>query len=906
MMDTAEIRRRFVAHFEDGSTWGAHTPVPSASLLLDDPNLLFVNAGMVPFKPYFLGQESPPYARATSVQKCVRTPDIEDVGRTTRHGTFFEMCGNFSFGDYFKEGAIELAWELVTRPVAHGGFGLEESRLWPSILQGDDEALALWKKVTGLPDERIIKLGRKENYWSMGVPGPGGPCSEILYDRGPDYGPDGEFGTTTRSAMPTELEDRYLEIWNLVFMQDELSGVRSKEDFDIAGSLPKKNIDTGMGLERVAYLLQGRDNMYEIDVMFPVIERAQELAGRRYGADHPDDVRFRVVADHVRSAVMLIADGVTPGNEGRGYVLRRLLRRAVRSMRLLGFEDRALPELMPVSRDRMGETYTQLHHDWDRISAVAYAEEDAFRQTLRAGTQIFDLATAEVRKAGGNQLSGDRAFSLHDTYGFPIDLTLEMAAEQGLSVDEGGFRRLMTEQRERAKADARAKKGQHRDARAYREIADTLGRAVEFTGYDEVVSEGSVRGIVSSGGVVPSAGAGDEVELVLDRTPFYAEGGGQLADHGVVELENGARVEILDVQSPITGLIVHHARVISGEVTPGIGAQSLVDIERRHSISRSHTATHMVHKAFREALGETATQAGSENSPGRFRFDFSATGAVPGSVMGDVEARVNDLVIADLPVHADYMSQAEAVRSGAMALFGEKYGDEVRVISVGDWARELCGGTHTDRSGQLGVIKLLGESSIGSGVRRVEALVGNDAYRFLAREHVLVAQLSEALKVRPEQLPERVNDIVERLRIAEKEIEKVRLDRLLASGGQMAADARDVGGVNLVAHRVDGAGGGDVRTLALDVRGRLPQGQPGAVVVIGVADGKVSVVAAVNDEGQAAGVNANDLIRAVGPLLGGKGGGKGDVAQGGGSDSSRVDEALAVVESEVRRATGKA
>ena len=501
-MDTAEIRRRFLAHFEERG----HQAVPSASLLLDDPNLLFVNAGMVPFKPYFLGQETPPSPRAVSIQKCVRTPDIEDVGKTTRHGTFFEMCGNFSFGDYFKEGAIELAWDLATRSVEDGGFGFEESRLHPSILAGDDEALELWMKVTGLPSERIVKLGPKENYWSMGVPGPGGPCSEILYDRGPEYGPDGEFATTSRTAMPPELEDRYLEIWNLVFMQEELSAVRSKEDFDVLGPLPNKNIDTGMGLERVAFLLQDKQNMYEIDAMFPVIERASELSGRRYGADHADDVRFRVVGDHVRSAMMLISDGVTPGNEARGYVLRRLLRRAVRSMRLLGVEDRVLPELLPVSRDRMKLSYPELERDWERVSTIAFAEEEAFRQTLKAGTNIFDMAAGDAKRTGQTQLSGGKAFSLHDTYGFPIDLTLEMAAEQGLTVDEEGFRRLMTEQRERAKADAKAKKGKHADATAYREVADTIGAPVEFTGYNEVVSEATVRGIVTAAGSVASAG----------------------------------------------------------------------------------------------------------------------------------------------------------------------------------------------------------------------------------------------------------------------------------------------------------------------------------------------------------------------------------------------------------------
>jgi alanyl-tRNA synthetase len=889
-MDTADIRSRFVAHFEAAG----HQAVPSASLLVPDPNLLFVNAGMVPFKPYFLGEETPPYKRAVSVQKCVRTPDIEDVGKTTRHGTFFEMCGNFSFGDYFKEGAIELAWDLVTKPLVDGGWGLEEGKLYPSVYEDDPEAVELWKKVTGISDERIIRLGKKENYWSMGVPGPGGPCSEILYDRGPAYGPEADF-TSLGPDMPTELEDRYLEIWNLVFMQDELSAVRSKSDFDIAGTLPKQNIDTGMGLERVAFLLQGKENMYEIDVMFPVIEKAEQLSGRRYGANPGDDVRFRVVADHVRSSMMLIGDGVTPGNEGRGYVLRRLLRRAIRSMRLLGTEDKVLPELMPVSRDKMSETYTELLRDWERISTVAYAEEDAFRTTLRSGTTIFETATAELKQAGSKTLSADRAFALHDTYGFPIDLTLEMASEQGLSVDEDGFRRLMGEQRERAKADARAKKGQHRDATAYRSVADAMGAPVTFTGYDTVVDEGSVRGIVTPDGAVDAAGAGAEIELVLDRTPFYAEGGGQLADQGVIELDNGARLHVMDVQSPITGLIVHHAQVLSGEVTVGAHAQAVVDVERRRSISRAHTATHMVHKAFREALGETATQAGSENAPGRFRFDFSASGSVPPSVMNDVEAQVNEVILDDLAVHAEVMSQADAVKSGAMALFGEKYGDQVRVVSVGEWARELCGGTHAGSSGKLGVIKLLGESSIGSGVRRVEALVGSDAYRFLAREHVLVAQLSETLKVRPEQLPERVNDIVEKLRAAEKEIDKVRMQQLLAAGGDLAAQAEDISGVSFVGHEAVGAGGGDVRTLVLDVRNRIPADRPGVVAIIGSATGKASVVVAVNEAARAAGISANTLVRAASEILGGKGGGKDDVAQGGGSDASRSGDALAAI-----------
>ena len=895
-MDTAEIRRRFIAHFEAPSRWGSHQVVPSAPLLLDDPNLLFVNAGMVPFVPYFLGRESAPYPRAVSVQKCVRTNDIEEVGKTDRHGTFFQMNGNFSFGDYFKQGAIELAWELVTKPVADGGYGLDESKLHVSVYRDDEESVDLWKKTAGLPEEKIHRLGMVDNYWSMGVPGPCGPDSEIFLDRGPEHGPEGPI---------EQAGDRYMEFWNLVFMQNlRGEGGDSKEGYPILGELPRKNIDTGMGLERMAMLMQGSGSIYEIDEVHPVLRRAAEMSGKVYGKEHDIDVLLRVVADHVRSAMMLISDGVTPGNEARGYVLRRLLRRAVRSMRLLGVDEPALPELFPVSRDKMKLSYPELETQWERVSTIGYAEEEAFRATLKTGTSMFDMAASEAKSTGSTQLSGAKAFALHDTYGFPIDLTLEMAAEQGLAVDEDGFRRLMAQQRDRAKADARSKRGKHADLGVYRMLTDHVGSPVRFTGYDEVSSEAVVRAIVGGAGdtgLSAAAQEGEEVELVLDRTPFYAEGGGQLADQGVLELHHGAQVQVLDVQAPLTGLIVHRARVVAGEVREGDAVQARVDVDRRRSISRAHTATHMVHKAFREALGETATQAGSENAPGRFRFDFSASGAVPGSAMVDVEARVNDLVLADLAVHAEVMTQDEARRAGAMALFGEKYGDAVRVISVGDWARELCGGTHAGRSGQLGVIKLLGESSIGSGVRRVEALVGEDAYRFLAREHVLLAQLSEALKARPEELPERVHDLVARLRAAEKEIEQVRVQQLLASAGQLASRPTDVYGVAFVGHRADGAGPGDVRRLALDVRGRMPADRPGVVAVVGSSNGKPAVVVAVNEGARSWGVSANTLVKVAAAALGGSGGGKDDVAQGGGTDVSKADQALTDLEHEVGR-----
>ncbi|MEQ6901228.1 alanine--tRNA ligase [Nocardioides sp. YIM 152588] len=881
-MSTAEIRRRFLAHFEERG----HTVVPSASLLLDDPNLLFVNAGMVPFKPYFLGQETPPYSRATSVQKCIRTPDIEEVGKTTRHGTFFEMCGNFSFGDYFKEGAVEFAWELVTRPQDQGGFGFDESVLYPSVLDGDDEAVSIWKKVTGLPDDRIVRLPAKENYWSMGIPGPGGPCSEILIDRGPEFGADRDW----------DAGDRYLEFWNLVFMQDELSAVRSKSDFDIAGQLPKKNIDTGMGLERVAYLLQGRANMYETDVMYPVIEKAEALSGKKYGAAYPDDVRFRVVADHVRSSMMLISDGVTPGNEGRGYVLRRLLRRAVRNMRLLGYQDPALPELMPVSRDRMAETYTDLHTDWDRIARVAFAEEDAFRKTLAAGTQIFDLAAGEVKSSGAATIPGEKAFALHDTYGFPIDLTLEMAAEAGLEVDEGGFRQLMTEQRERAKADARAKKGQHADTGVYRGILDATG-PTQWLAYETLETESKPLALLKEGASVPVLAGGEIGELVLDRTPFYAESGGQAADAGVIEFAGGT-LEVLDVQRPVRGLVVHQVRVVDGELPADAALlHARVDPQWRLGARQAHSGTHVVHAALREVLGPTALQSGSYNRPGYLRLDFGWTQALSGGQLKDLEEVANNALRADLPVSWDYMTLPEAKDWGAIALFGETYDEsKVRVVEIGGpWSRELCGGTHVDHSSQIGTIVVTGEASVGSGNRRIEALTGVEGFAYLARERDVVSQLSGLLKVQSDDIVGRVGDLVDRLKQTEKELERIRLAQLLAGGAGLAAGAVDVGGVQVVAQKLDGAGGGDVRTLATDVRGRLPGDAPGVVVLIGVADGKASVVAALNQAAQERGLAAGELVRAVAPFIDGRGGGKADMAQGGGSDVSRIDEALAAV-----------
>ncbi|WP_372351915.1 alanine--tRNA ligase [Streptomyces sp. KL116D] len=882
-MESAEIRRRWLSFFEERG----HKVVPSASLIADDPTLLLVPAGMVPFKPYFLGEVKPPAPRATSVQKCVRTPDIEEVGKTTRHGTFFQMCGNFSFGDYFKEGAIKYAWELLTSPQDKGGYGLEPEKLWITVYLDDDEAERIWHEVVGVPKERIQRLGKKDNFWSMGVPGPCGPCSEINYDRGPEFGEEGG---------PAVNDERYVEIWNLVFMQYERGAGTGKDDFEILGDLPSQNIDTGLGLERLAMILQGVQNMYETDTLRVVIDKATELTGVAYGAKHESDVSLRVVADHMRTSTMLIGDGVTPGNEGRGYVLRRIMRRAIRNMRILGATGPVVQDLLDVVINTMGEQYPELITDRKRIEQVALAEEAAFLKALKGGTNILDTAVTETKAAGKTVLAGDKAFLLHDTWGFPIDLTLEMAAEQGLSVDEDGFRRLMKEQRERAKADAQAKKTGHANVGAYREIADAAG-ATDFIGYSSTEGESTVVGLLVNGVSSPAATEGDEVEVVLDRTPFYAEGGGQIGDTGRIKLDNGAIVEVRDCQKPVPGVYVHKGVVQVGEVTVGAPAQAIIDVTRRRAIARAHSATHLTHQALRDALGPTAAQAGSENQPGRFRFDFGSPSAVPTAVMTDVEQKINEVLARELDVQAEVMSIDDAKKQGAIAEFGEKYGERVRVVTIGDFSKELCGGTHVHNTAQLGLVKLLGESSIGSGVRRIEALVGVDAYNFLAKEHTVVAQLQELVKGRADELPEKISAMLGKLKDAEKEIEKFRAEKVLQAAAGLAAGAKDVRGVALVTGQVpDGTSADDLRKLVLDVRGRIQGGRPAVVALFTTVNGKPLTVIATNDVARDRGLKAGDLVRTAAKTLGGGGGGKPDVAQGGGQNPAAIGDAVEAVE----------
>ena len=898
-MQTHEIRKRFLDHFVKAG----HTEVPSASVILDDPNLLFVNAGMVQFVPFFLGQRTPPSKTATSIQKCIRTPDIDEVGITTRHNTFFQMAGNFSFGDYFKRGAIELAWTLLTNSVAEGGYGFDPERLWATVYLDDDEAAQLWEDIAGLPAERIQRRGMADNYWSMGIPGPCGPSSEIYYDRGAEYGSEGG---------PAANEERYIEIWNLVFMQNERGEGTSKEDYQILGPLPRKNIDTGMGVERVAVLLQGVHNVYETDLLRPVIDTVAERAPRGYDiGNHDDDVRYRIIADHSRTAAILIGDGVSPGNDGRGYVLRRLLRRVIRSAKLLGIEEPIVGDLMATVRDAMGPSYPELVADFDRIRRIAVAEETAFNRTLQSGSRLFDEVAVATKTSGAGVLSGSDAFTLHDTYGFPIELTLEMAAEAGLQVDEAGFRELMAEQRRRAKADAAARKHAHADLSAYRELVDA--GPTEFTGFNELTSEARILGIFVDGKRVPvvahgaegSAGA-DQVELVLDRTPLYAESGGQVADAGTISgtgAGESARAAVTDVQKIAKTLWVHRVNVESGEFVEGDTVTAAVDAGWRKGATQGHSGTHMVHAALRQVLGPNAVQAGSLNRPGYLRFDFNWQGPLTEEQRTQIEEVTNQAVQADFEVHTFNEQLDKAKAMGALALFGESYPDEVRVVEIGGpFSLELCGGTHVHNSAQIGPVTILGESSVGSGVRRVEAYVGLESFRHLAKERALMAGLASSLKVPSEEVPARVANLVERLKAAEKELERSRLASARAAAVNAAAGAERVGNVRLVAQRMSGGmTAADLRSLVGDIRGKLGS-DPAVVALIAEGEGgSVPYAIAANPAAQDLGIRANDLIKPLAGAVDGRGGGKPDLAQGSGKDPSGIDAALDALRAEIAR-----
>ena len=767
-----------------------------------------------------------------------------------------------------------------------------------TIYEGDNEAFDVWTKTVGFPEERIQRMGMKENYWSTGQPGPAGPDSEIFYDRGPAYGKEGG---------PAVDDDRYIEIWNLVFMQYQRGEGIGKEDFEILGELPKKNIDTGLGVERLAMLLQGVENFYETDQVRPVLDAASKLSGKKYhGSESPedpgyeDDVRMRVVADHIRSSLMLIADGVTPSNEGRGYILRRLMRRAIRAMRLLGVTEPCLPILFPASRDAMAGAFPYVADDFERISRIAYAEEKAFLHTIETGTERLEEAVATAKKDGSNSVSGAEAFALHDTYGFPIDLTLEMAAEAGVKVDEKAFRELMAEQRQRAQADAKAKKGSFADLSELRKLVDERGSI--FTGYTELRTETHLRALLKDGVSVPVAKAGDKIEVVLDETPFYAEGGGQAADTGVIT-GNGFVIDVQDVQQPVKGLSVHRAVVREGEAHPGAEVVAQVDVQRRRDGEKAHSGTHIVHAALHQVLGNEATQRGSFNKEGYLRFDFAWGESLSDSAKREVEEVANLAIRDNHEVIAREMPLAEAKALGAMSLFGEKYGNIVRMVEIGgEFSRELCGGTHVGTSSEIGSLTLLTEQSVGSGNRRVEALVGMNSFEHLAAERTLVNQLTSMMKVQSSsELPEKINQTLAKLKSAEKELEKLRREKLQAEAGKLLENAQTIGGVRVLTHHAGELDANGVRSLALDLRSRF--GSEAAVVAVtGVANGRPVILVATNEGAREAGIKAGALVRLAASVLGGGGGGKDDVAQGGGQDASKVSEALDAIRNAIAQA----
>ncbi len=885
-MTSREIRKAFLEFFASRD----HRPLPSSPLVLpDDPTLLFANAGMNQFKHVFTGREAREYKRAVTVQKCLRVSgkhnDLEMVGRTPRHHTFFEMLGNFSFGDYFKREAIEFAWTLIT-----GTFGLPAERLWVTVFRGnerveaDAEALAIWRDVIGVPAERILALGEKDNFWSMGDTGPCGPCTELHFDLGADL-----TSVAGRSTPETD-GSRFVEIWNLVFMQFERC-----QDGTIA-PLPAPSVDTGMGLERLAAVVQERRSNFETDLFTPLLAAAARRSDRRYGADPEADFSLRVIADHARALCFLVADGVVPANDKRGYVLRRLLRRAIRHGRKLGLCEPFLHEVTPVVVQVLGEAYPELVGAEQAILEVGRREEERFAETLTTGLALIEESLAEVVRAGGPAiLPGRELFRLYDTFGFPLELARDIAAERGVALDEAGFDSEMARQRSRAQASWKAA-GRGEVASVYR---DLVGRVTTtFAGY-ECTRLDSVRleaALDAAGQGVPLLAAGEEGALVLEATPFYAEAGGQVADTGWLIGPEG-RAEVRDVQRPVDGLSAHLVRVEAGRLAVGERLTAEVDEERRDSIRRNHTATHLLHAALREVVGTHVKQAGSLVAPDRLRFDFSHFAGLAERALADIESLVNRRVREDLLVETRSMRLEEALDSGAMALFGEKYGDPVRVVAVGEFSRELCGGIHCRRSGEIGVIKLLQERGIASGTRRVEAVSGAGALERFRREHAIVRALEEQLSVSGDRVLGEVERRLAELRAARRDLEGLRVDRVRQRLARRSEEPAVVAGVRLVAERVDGLEPEEMREVADGLRGALGSG----VVVLGRADGtKASLLVAVTADLERR-LPAGDLVRSLGRIIGGGGGGRPDMAEAGGRDPARLDEALEAAGPEIAR-----
>ena len=860
-----DLRKAFEGFFASK----AHTVVPSASLIPHDPTVLFTVAGMVPFKPYFVGDEAAPFKRAVTVQKCTRAGgkhnDLDEVGRTKRHLVFFEMMGNFSFGDYFKSDAIPWAWELVTEV-----FGFDGDRLWITVHESDDEAEQIWHEVVGVPMSRIQRLGDEDNFWQMGDAGPCGPCSEIHIDRGPAFGPEG-------GPLHDPHGDRYMEFWNLVFMQYNQSKDGSRTP------LPKPSIDTGAGLERILALMQGTDSVWETDVLFPMIESAQSLTSKKYKIgdyDDRDSFSLRVLAEHARSSMMLVNDGVFPSNENRGYVLRRIIRRAVRHAYLLGTEKLVMPTLAETAISVMSGAYPDLLANKDFIVNVLSREEERFRQTLKTGLTILEGELS----AGAKTMSGMTAFTLHDTYGFPIELTQEIAGERSVLVDVAGFSQEMQEQRDRAKSARKGSSVSAATVDSYREVMEQFG-TTNFVGYVSNQCEATVLAVLQN----VEAGPGI-VEVFLDVSPFYAESGGQVGDTGTIRTESG-EVQVLDTTFALPGLRRHTCSIVSGDIEVGQSAKASINVVARDATRRNHTATHMLHWALRQVLGEHVKQAGSHVSPDRLRFDFSHYAPVSASEIEEIERLTNEQLIANGPVRAYETSKDEATAAGAIAFFGDKYGDIVRVLEAGV-SVELCGGTHVGALGDIGMVKVVTESSIGSNLRRIEAVTGANAVEYVLAHHRTLTAAASLLGAQPSELVSAIQRKIDENKALGEELRSLRSAQATSRASEMAASAQ--GGV--VVSRVDGVTPNDLRELALAIR----QNAAIKVVVLGgVTDtGGVALVATVSSD---VSVAAGDLIRDAAKAVGGGGGGKGDIATAGGKDPSAIDAALELARSAVAK-----
>jgi len=866
-----EIRKRFLDYFAERG----HEIVPSSSLVpVNDPTLLFANAGMNQFKEVFLGIEPRSRRRAVTSQKCVRAGgkhnDLENVGHTARHHVFFEMLGNFSFGDYFKKDAIAFAWEFLTRDM-----GLDPKALYSTIYKDDDEAFALWHDMIGLPESRIVRLGEKDNFWSMGDTGPCGPCSEVVIDRGPESScgrPD--------CSIETCGCDRWLELWNLVFMQ------YNRDETGKITPLPKPSIDTGMGLERITAVKQDVPTSFDTDLFVPIIRLVEQLSGKKYGGDDVPPFPFRIIADHGRACVFMIADGVLPSNEGRGYVLRRVLRRAVRYGKILGIDDLFMYKVVPVVIDIMGDFYPELASKADLVSRVMSLEEKRFRNTLAEGTRRVEELIAQARSQGLKSLAGRDAFLFYDTYGFPIDLTEDMAAEAGLSVDRSTFEKAMEEQRERARA-ARHVEGPEALTALARELDDV--RTSEFTGYSHFEEATKVAAILVEGARTPSAGAGQKASIILERTPFYSESGGQAGDRGAISSHSGS-FQVEATHSILEGRVLHEGRVGSGEITEGDEVRAVIDAANRMSTMRNHSATHLLHRSLRLVLGDHVNQAGSLVTPSRLRFDFTHFSALSPDEIRRTEDIANSQVLAGLPVAAEQMSLDDAKRRGATALFGEKYGRRVRVVTMGDFSMELCGGTHVRNTGEIGLIKIVSESSIGSGIRRIEAVTGMGALGYTRQVEDQLAQVAGALKVSPQESPGRVLDLVEKVRDQSREIESLRLGTAKSAADTIAARARDEKGVRIAGDVVDLGSIEEMRSLGDLVRDRL---QAGVVILGARIDDKAALVVMASKEAVARGIHAGRIAKEAAAVVGGNGGGRPDMAQAGGKDAAETRAAVA-------------